>query len=171
MFTIKKYVACGLLTLALIGCGTLRKGESLPKEIFLREHNNVTGSYTLLETSIEALNLGLMSESSRVLQAYHSLKAKFSNNTELIEYVEKESERNRQLHAKNMQRISTFKEKMSPGDTLYLFTLTEEKRNRFNDKRTASGKLILDRKGNLVWREVETANYPFWEEESSTERK
>jgi hypothetical protein len=165
-----KFVACGLFAFALIGCGTLRDGDYLPKERFLREQNNEARTYTLWETSIQVLNLGMMHESSRVLQAYHSLKTKFSNNVELVEYLDKQSERNRDIHAKNLQRITAIEGKMSPGDTIYEFTLTEEKKNRLNNKRTASGKLILDRKGNLVWRKIESANYPFWEEEASTER-
>jgi hypothetical protein len=142
----------------------------LPKERFQREQNNETQTYTLWETSVQALDLGIAHEVSRILIAYDSLKSKFANNVELIEHLNRRSQRVQDLGDENQQRLRKIEEKMAPGHTLYLFYLTEEKRNRFKEKRTASGKLILDRKGNLVWREIEGANYPFWDEEFSAER-
>jgi hypothetical protein len=76
------------------------------------------------------------------------------------------------------QIIEEMEEKMNPGDTLYLFELSEQSDRsknpvygdkNFTEMRKASGMLILNRKGKLVWREIEEANYPYYKEEPQYE--
>lgn len=178
MSRLKKFVACVLLPFALIGCGTLRDGYSLPKERFLREQNNEVRTYQLWETSIEALNREAMLVTTQGRLAYQGIKYKFTNNVELIEYLDEELDSVQFRKVLYEQIIEEMEEKMNPGDTLYLFELSEQSDRsknpvygdkNFTEMRKASGMLILNRKGKLVWREIEEANYPYYKEEPQYE--
>ena len=178
MFPLKKFVAWGLFAFALMGCGTLRDEESLPKERFLREQNNEARTYTLWETSIEALSREAMRVARQGQFAYQGIKYKFTNNVDLIEYLNEELDSVQFRKVLDEQLIEEMEEKMNPGDTLYLFELSERSDrskspvygdNSFTQMRKASGMLILNRKGKLVWREIEEANYPYYKEEPQYE--
>ncbi|HEX7861392.1 MAG TPA: hypothetical protein VF773_13750 [Verrucomicrobiae bacterium] len=171
-------IICGLLTLTLLGCGTLRSGESLPKEIFLRANNDATRTYTLWETSIEALNREAMKVTLQGRFAFEDIKEKFPNNPELIEYLNEELDSVQVRKVLYEHRIAEMEEKMNPGDTIYLFELSEQSDpskspvygdNSFAQMRRASGMLILNRKGKIIWREIEEANYPYYKEEAQYE--
>lgn len=178
MSSLKKVVTSGLFAFALIGCGTLRNGEPLPKERFLREQNNEGRTYQLWETSIEALNREAMRVTLQGRFAYQGIKDKFTNNVELIEYLDEELDSVQIRKVLYEQIIEEMEEKMNPGDTLYLFELSEQSDrskspvygdDSFTQMRKASGMLILNRKGKLVWREIEEANYPYYKEEAQYE--
>lgn len=178
MSRLKKFVACVLFPFALMGCGTLRDGYSLPKERFLREQNSETRTYQLWETSIKALNREAMRVTTQARFAYQSIKDKFTNNVELIEYLDEELDSVQFRKVLYEQIIEEMEEKMNHGDTLYLFELSEQSDrsknpvygdDSFTQMRRASGMLILNRKGKLVWREIEEANYPYYKEEPQYE--
>ena len=166
------------LFVALAGCVHSPDCEMLPKERFLREQNNETRTYTLWETSIEALNREARRVATQGSHAYLNIRAEFTNNVELIEYLNEELDSVQFRKILDEQIIEEMEEKMNSGDTLYLFELSERSdRNKspvygdksFTEMRKASGMLILNRKGKLVWREIEEANYPYHEEEPQYE--